>query len=125
MDEMKIAKIVSAMSGIPMEELLPRMPLIILSTKEVLRMVKEEQEIEQHQDLLDYICAANAWYRYCLTEDAAVPKGSFSAGGISVSTSDDNQAIRAKNLRDELWASANFLLKYEDDFYFSTTGGES
>ena len=122
---MKIAKIVSAMSGIPMEELLPRMPLITLSTKEVLRMVKEEQEVEQHQDLLDYICAANAWYHYCLAEDATAPKGSFSAGGISISTSDDSQAVRAKNLRDELWTSANFLLKYEDDFYFSTTGGES
>lgn len=124
MNKNSVAQVFCLMGNIAVDEALTRMPIITLSIEEVKSRMRDEADIEEYDELLTYVCAAHAYYRHCLIEFASQPQGSFSAGGISINTSGQDNIARAKKLRDEFWASASFLLNDSEEFYFSVARGD-
>lgn len=123
MNKNSVAQVFCVMGNIAIDEALTSMPIIALSIEEVKSRMRDEADLEEYDELLTYVCASHAYYRYCLIDYASQPQGSFSAGGVSVNTSGQDNIDRAKKLRDEFWASASFLLTDSEEFYFAAARG--
>lgn len=124
MNKNSVAQVFCLMGNISVDEALTSMPIIALSIDEIKSRMRDQNDLEEYDELLTYVCAAHAYYRYCLIEYASQPQGSFSAGGVSINTSGHDNIERAKKLRDEFWASASFLLTDSEEFYFSAARGD-
>ena len=125
MNQVKVAQVFGLMGKLSMDEVLPLMPVVDLSIQDVTARLRDQTDLETHEELLTYVCAAHAYYRYSLIEAAASPAGSFSACGISVNNQTGTLVEQARRLRDEFWSAAQFLLKDSEEFFFARTQEES
>ncbi|MCL2089105.1 MAG: hypothetical protein FWH14_06455 [Oscillospiraceae bacterium] len=118
MDMNGIMNIFCSMGKFTPNQTEPYVGLINVASKDIFSRVREDVDLEEAAPRLNYVCAAEAFYRYCLIEYANAAGGKVRAGILSVESDTDGIIIRAKKIRDESLIAASDILTYDREFLF-------
>lgn len=101
MEIAKVCEVFALIAGISMDEALAYVAIVRLAMSEVRGKLREGISEEEQKELLTYVCAATAYYRYACIESAKERAATIRTGEVSISNDPKAAIAAAKSVRDE------------------------